>query len=88
MPTKSGTNDFTGTVYGFYRNEEMTGSKIKGQSIFIPKLLQSQTGVSVGGPIIKNKLFSLPILSKIQEKILANHGCQTEALVVSMNPEF
>ena len=55
--TKSGTNEFTGTVYGFYRNEDMTGSKIKGQSIFIPTLLQSQTGVSVGGPIIKNKLF-------------------------------
>ncbi len=55
--TKSGTNDFTGTVYGFYRNENMTGSKIKGQSIFVPKLLQSQTGVSIGGPIIKNKLF-------------------------------
>ena len=55
--TKSGTNEFTGTVYGFYRNEDMTGSKIKGQSIFVPKLLQSQTGVSIGGPIIKNKLF-------------------------------
>ena len=55
--TKSGTNEFTGTVYGFYRNEDMTGSKIKGQSIFIPSLLQSQTGASIGGPIIKNKLF-------------------------------
>ena len=55
--TKSGTNEFTGTVYGFYRNEDMTGSKIKRQSIFVPKLLQSQTGVSIGGPIIKNKLF-------------------------------
>lgn len=55
--TKSGTNEFTGTVYGFYRNDNMTGSKIKGQRIFVPKLLQSQTGVSVGGPIIENKLF-------------------------------
>ena len=55
--TKSGTNEYTGTVYGFYRNEDMTGSKIKGQSIFIPTLLQSQTGASIGGPIIKNKLF-------------------------------
>ena len=55
--TKSGTNEFTGTVYGFYRNDDMTGSKIKGQSIFVPRLLQSQTGVSIGGPVIKNKLF-------------------------------
>ena len=55
--TKSGTNEFNGTLYGFYRNEDMTGSKIKGQSIFVPKLLQSQTGISIGGPIIKNKLF-------------------------------
>ena len=55
--TKSGTNEFNGTLYGFYRNEDMTGSKIKGQSIFVPKLLQSQRGISIGGPIIKNKLF-------------------------------
>ena len=55
--TKSGTNEFKGTVYGFYRNEDMTGSKIKGQEIFVPSLTQQQTGFSVGGPIVKNKLF-------------------------------
>ena len=55
--TKSGTNEFHGTVYGFYRNEDFTGSKVKGDDIFVPKLLQSQVGASVGGPIVKNKLF-------------------------------
>ena len=55
--TKSGSNEFKGTVYGFYRNEDMTGSKIKGQDIFVPNLTQQQTGFSVGGPIVKNKLF-------------------------------
>lgn len=55
--TKSGSNEFKGTVYGFYRNEDMTGSKIKGQEIFVPSLTQQQTGFSVGGPIVKNKLF-------------------------------
>ncbi|WP_412985799.1 carboxypeptidase regulatory-like domain-containing protein [Pontimicrobium sp. IMCC45349] len=55
--TKSGTNEFHGTVYGFYRNEDMTGSKVKGDKIFVPKLSQSQVGASIGGPIIKNKLF-------------------------------
>jgi len=55
--TKSGTNSFHGTVYGFYRNQDFTGSKIKGEDIFVPKLNQSQLGASIGGPIVKNKLF-------------------------------
>ena len=55
--TKGGSNEFKGTVYGFYRNEDMTGSKIKGEDIFVPSLTQEQTGFSIGGPIIKNKLF-------------------------------
>lgn len=55
--TKSGTNNFHGTVYGFYRNQDFTGSKVKGEDIFVPKLNQSQIGASIGGPIVKNKLF-------------------------------
>jgi hypothetical protein len=55
--TKSGTNSFHGTVYGFYRNQDFTGSKIKGEDIFVPKLNQAQLGASIGGPIVKNKLF-------------------------------
>ena len=35
----------------------MTGSKIKGEDIFVPSLTQEQKGFSIGGPIIKNKLF-------------------------------
>ncbi len=55
--TKSGTNKVSGTAYGYYRNQDFTGGKIKGQSIFVPKLTQSQVGASFGAPIIKNKLF-------------------------------
>ncbi len=55
--TKSGTNEFHGTVYGFFRNEDMTGGKVKGEDVFKGKLDQNQYGVSIGGPIIKNKLF-------------------------------
>ncbi|MCF6349021.1 MAG: TonB-dependent receptor [Flavobacteriaceae bacterium] len=55
--TKSGTNEFHGTVYGFFRNEDMTGSKIKGDELGDAKLEQVQTGISIGGPIVKNKLF-------------------------------
>ena len=55
--TKSGSNEFHGTAYSFYRNQDMTGNKIKGEKIFVPSLEQTQTGFSFGGPIIKNKLF-------------------------------
>ena len=55
--TKSGTNEFHGTVYGFSRSENLTGSKINGEDVFQADLEQTQYGVSIGGPIIKNKLF-------------------------------
>ena len=55
--TKSGTNKISGTVYGFFRNQDLTGSKIKGEDIFVPKLEQTQYGFSLGAPIIKDKLF-------------------------------
>ena len=55
--TKSGTNEFYGTVYGFFRNDDMTGGKIDGDKVFKTGLEQKQYGVSIGGPIVKNKLF-------------------------------
>ena len=55
--TKSGTNDFKGSVFGFYRNQDMTGQKVAKEDVFKADLSQLQTGFSVGGPIIKDKLF-------------------------------
>ena len=55
--TKSGTNDFHGTVYGFFRNQDLTGSTIKKDALGDAKLKQVQYGLSIGGPIVKNKLF-------------------------------
>lgn len=55
--TKSGTNEIKGTVYGFFRNEGLTGGKIDGDKVFKGDLKQNQYGVSLGLPIVKNKLF-------------------------------
>lgn len=55
--TKSGDNTFKGTVYSFFRNEDLTGGKIEGQDVPKADLEQLQYGVSIGGPIVENKLF-------------------------------
>jgi hypothetical protein len=48
--TKSGTNEFHGTAYAFFRNQDLTGSK----QDFVPSLEQTQAGFSFGGPIVKD----------------------------------
>ncbi|TNJ45686.1 carboxypeptidase regulatory-like domain-containing protein [Tamlana fucoidanivorans] len=72
--TKSGTNEFHGTLYGFYRDESMTGKKIKGDKVTRPDLNQSQYGVSIGGPIVKNKLFFFANFEKDERDDLGTNG--------------
>ena len=56
--TKSGTNDLTATVYAYNRSESLVGNSIGGEEILAsPELNFSQIGLSVGGPIMKDKLF-------------------------------
>jgi len=55
--TKSGTNSLKGTVYTYYRNENLIGRKVEGADIDNPSLKFNQTGFALGGPIVKDKLF-------------------------------
>ncbi len=56
--TKSGTNTFKGTVYGYYRNQDFRGNKINGVDLGDRKASSHRVlGVTLGGPIIKDKLF-------------------------------
>jgi len=64
---KSGTNEFKGTVYDYIRGKKLVGYKAGPTDLPQTNLSYRQTGVSVGGPIIKNKLFFF--LSGEQERI-------------------
>ncbi len=57
--TKSGTNTITGSAYTYYRNENMRGDAVNGLQIQGAREKDRNTtyGFSIGGPIIKNKLF-------------------------------
>lgn len=56
--TKSGTNEFKGSVYTYARNEMLQGNKVSGNEVIAdPSLMYNQTGFTFSGPIIPNKLF-------------------------------
>ena len=57
--TKSGTNTFKGSAYVYHKNENMQGDAIDREQIPGAREKSQQTtyGFTLGGPIIKNKLF-------------------------------
>lgn len=55
--TKSGKNKTSGTIYGFFRNQSLTGKKVEGTTLRVPSLEQFQGGAALGGPVVKSKLF-------------------------------
>ena len=55
--TKSGTNDFHGSAFEFYRNDKFDEPNYFATNIPKPVLHQNQYGGSLGGPIAKNKTF-------------------------------
>ncbi|ADV82091.1 TonB-dependent receptor [Terriglobus saanensis] len=55
--TRSGTNQFHGSVYEFFRNDIFDGRSVLQTSGDKPRLRQNQFGGSIGGPVIKDKAF-------------------------------
>ena len=57
--TKSGTNTFKGSAYIYHRNENMRGDTVDGEVVSGARNKDRNTiyGMTLGGPIIKNKLF-------------------------------
>ncbi len=59
LTTKSGTNQFHGSVYEFLRNKSLNANTYFNNLTATPRpaFTQNQYGVSLGGPIKKDKLF-------------------------------
>lgn len=64
--TKSGTNEFRGSVYYYFRGDELAGVQLQGEDVsdriinnrkVVPKLERRTYGLTFGGPIIKDRLF-------------------------------
>ena len=71
--TKSGSNDFHGTLFEFFRNDKLDARNFFAASR--PKNRYNNFGGTVGGPIVKNKVFFF--LSNEYRRIYQNTGVRT-----------
>lgn len=57
--TRSGSNKFRGSVYEFFRNKALNANEpfIKSRGLAKPELSRNQFGVTLGGPIVKDRAF-------------------------------
>lgn len=65
--TKSGTNEFHGSLYGTYRDKGWFGKNPVGQE-FNGFDSEQTYGVTLGGPIVKDKLFFFANYEKFEQK--------------------
>ena len=55
--TRSGTNEFRGSAYAYITNSDFIGNNVAGDKFPLEDSHKYTYGASIGGPIIKNKLF-------------------------------
>jgi hypothetical protein len=55
--TRSGTNEFKGTVYYYWKNPELTGRRVGTTKLTKQPFDFSNIGASIGAPIVRDKLF-------------------------------
>lgn len=82
--TKSGTNEFSGSVYGFYRNDKFQGNILGEDTFEIAESYTRTMGVSLGGPIIKNRLF---FFVNFEQEQASNPGDERKAARPGLDPD-
>ncbi|MDC6404433.1 MULTISPECIES: TonB-dependent receptor [Maribacter] len=90
--TKSGTNEFKGSVYYYLRNDQMQGNKLRDLELNRGDAQNDIKGVSLGGPILKDKLFFFASYEEEQEAVpgftrqAARGGLTPDGLTISRVP--
>jgi hypothetical protein len=69
--TRSGTNQFRGTVYGYTKNENTQGYKVANTTLPKTPIKYKLWGAAFGGAIIKNKLFFFGSYEQVRQELPA-----------------
>ena len=64
--TKSGGNEFHGGAFYDFSNQDLTGDSLEGDAINLGEFEETRWGVSLGGPIIKDRLFFFGAYEKLE----------------------
>ena len=72
--TKSGANEFFGSAFYDYTNDSMKGDKLEGDDIDNGDFSEKRYGATLGGPIIKDKLFFFLAYEKLEGVQQFNRG--------------
>src|SRR5690606_2986710 len=64
--TKSGTNEFHGSVFYDYTDDSLTGDKLEGDDIDLGSFEEKRYGLTFGGPIIQDRLFFFVAYEKLE----------------------
>jgi len=65
--TKSGSNEFHGSAFAVFNSQSLTGSTIEGNTVSETPFRDYNWGASLGGPIIKDKLFFFVAYEEIDD---------------------
>lgn len=63
---KSGSNEISGSFFYDYTDDSFRGDKLEGEDITWPAYEEKRYGFTVGGPIIKDKLFFFAAYEKLE----------------------
>ena len=57
--TKSGSNEFSGSVWYDMTSDSLTGDSLEGEDVAVGDYDKDRYGFTFGGPILQDQLFSL-----------------------------
>ena len=72
--TKSGTNEFHGSVFYDYTDDSLSGDSLEGDPIDLGSFEEKRYGVAFGGPILQDRLFFFAAYEKLEGANIYSNG--------------
>jgi hypothetical protein len=87
--SKGGTNQFHGSAYDYFQNDYLNSAPYGfGNKVSVSRLRYNNFGGSIGGPILKNKMFFYFNYDQIINHGAGNNGTSTVPDVATMSGDF